>query len=178
MSESMNNGSGNTRSLSQLYRRFAGDATTVSVPNADDLLQLARVAHAEEAAAPLFADLLRFSRELEAPSAQLSADVSMAFEQHAPAVHRHAASRRAAAVGSRRWRGVAAIAASLMAVIGVWTLQHAPAPQPVTPVAANAQVPDRIFAALDGRAVASAAPRDEIFRDHFSSDVIFRSHDG
>lgn len=178
MSESGNNSGRNRPSLSRLYRRFAGDATTVSVPNADDLLQLARVAHAEEAAAPLFADLLRFSRELEAPSAQLSADVSVAFEQHTPVAHRHAAARRAFAAPARRWRGVAAIAASLMAVIGVWTLQHARAPQPLTPVAARAQAPDRIFAALDSRAVASTWTRDEIFRDQFSSDVIFRSHDG
>lgn len=173
MSESRND----KPSLSQLYRRFAG--ARVSVPEADDVLQLARLAHAEDAASPLCADLLRFSRELEATSAQLSTDVTLAFEQATPDTHRHAAARRAVAAGARRWRGVAAIAASLVAVIGVWTLQKHATTAPAMPVTAVvAPVKDRIFAAFDDRAVVANAQADVIFRDQFSSDRIFRSNDG
>ena len=170
-------------SLSQLYRRFAG--ARVSVPEADDILQLAQLAHAEDAASPLCADLLRFSRELEASSAQLGADVRQAFEQSTPHTHRRAAPRRAVAAVARRWRGVAAIAASLVALVGAWTVSQPQRTAPSAPSVTRAAVPvpDRIFAAFDDNAVAANARGDEIFRSRFSSDaissdVIFRSHDG
>jgi hypothetical protein len=167
-------------SLTQLYRRFAG-SHAVSVPDADDLLQLARVAHAEEAASPLCADLLRFGRELEPASAQLSNDVTAAFEQAAPLTHHRSATRRATAAGARRWRGVAAIAASLLAVIGAWTsLKHGPVTQPA-PVAIGAPQPDdRIFASLDERVAPTPARNDQIFHGNFLPDEIFSSgnHEG
>ena len=171
-------------SLSQLYRRFAG--ARFCVPEADDILQLAKLAHAEDAASPLCADLLRFSRELEASSAQLSADVMQAFEQSTPLTHRRAAPRRAVAAVARRWRGIAAIAASLVALIGAWTVSQPQRIAPSAPSVARSAAPpvqDRIFAGLDDSAVASNSRNDEIFRDQFSSnaissDVIFRSHDG
>jgi len=156
-------------SLTELYRRFAGSNATV--PHVDDLLELARLEHADEAASPLHADLLRFSRDLESASAQLGHDVADAFEQAEPATHRRSAvpARRAAAAARRR-RGVAAVAASLLAVVGVWTLQRTPTPAPAqTPIAvAAAPVTDRIFAASYDHLVAASAPRDEIFRDQFS----------
>lgn len=163
-------------SLSQLYRRFAG--ARVSVPEADDVLQLTRLAHAEDAASPLCADLLRFSRELEAASAQLSADVGAAFEQSVPATHHRTAPRRAAAAGARRWRGVAALAASVVALIGAWSVSKAPHVLPTsTPVAAAAApVQDRIFAALDHSTVAANTRADKIFSDQFSSDRIFSAN--
>lgn len=177
MSESNN---ANKPSLSRLYRRYAGGVVGVAVPDADDLLQLARVAHAEDAASPLYADLLRFSRELEPASAQLSAEVTRAFAGTVPAGHRQARARRAVATGARRWRGVAAIAASLVALIGAWTVFKHDNRAPAASVAQAAAplVRDRIFAALDDRIVATPARGDEIFRDQFSSDRIFRSNDG
>jgi len=167
-------------SLRQLYREFAATQAVASVPDADDLLELARVARADEAASPLCADLLRFSRELEPASAQLSANVSAAFEEFAPGIHRRAAARRGAAQ-VRRWRGVAAMAASLMAIIGVWTLQRAHQPPLQAHVGAGAAaVPYRIFAGMDERSVAGTSARDEIFHDQFSAsqDIIFRFSDG
>jgi hypothetical protein len=167
----------NRPSLSQLYRRFAGGSRPV-LPEADDLLQLARVAHAEDAASPLYADLLRFSRELESTSAQLSADVAVAFEETTPVTHRRDNTRRAA-VATRRWRGIGAIAAGLVAAVGAWTALKPVATPPATPTtAAVAPVQDRIFASLDGRAATTNTKSDEIFRDQFSSDRIFSSHDG
>jgi hypothetical protein len=164
-------------SLSQLYRRFAGSPGAV-LPNADDLLELGRVPHAEDAAAPLVADLLRLSRELEAPSAELGQDLRAAFDGVATPAHRRAAPRRAA-VAARRWRGVAAIAASVLAIVGVIGLQHGRVAPTLPPtVAATAGAPaDRIFAAVETSNV--EAKSDVIFRDQFSapaSDQIFRSN--
>jgi hypothetical protein len=170
------------RSLSQVYRRFAGSRALPSVPDTDDVLELSRIAHADEAAAPLCADLLRFSRALEPASAQLSADVAAAFDEALPGLHRRALVRRGAA-RVRRWRGVAAVAATVLAVVGVWTLQRGPllhAPQTTSTAATSTAVPDRIFAAFNDSAMAATSAQDEIFRDKFSgpSDQIFRAHDG
>jgi cytochrome c-type biogenesis protein CcmH/NrfG len=170
----------NKPSLSQLYREFAGARAAASVPDADDLLELSRVTHAEQAASPLCADLLRFSRELEPASAQLGVEVRAALEESVPGTHRRALARRGGA-RVRRWRGVAAIAASLLAVVGVWSLQRGHLPQqPQAQSAGAAPVQDRILASFDERSVAGTSARDEIFRDQFAapSDVIFRSHDG
>ena len=163
-------------SLSQLYRRFAG-SPSAALPNTDDLLELGRVPHAEDAAAPLVADLLRFARELEAPSAELGRDLRNAFDGVAAPAHRRAAPRRAA-VAARRWRGVAAIAASVLALVGVIGLQHGRmAPTPAPTVAATAGSPaDRIFAAVE---TGVASKPDVIFKDQFSAqtnDVIFRAN--
>jgi len=172
-------------SLRQLYREFTGSRVAVSVPDADDLMELSRVTRAEQAASPLCADLLRFSRELEPASAQLGVDVRAALEESAPGTHRRALTRRGAA-RVRRWRGVAAIAASLLAVVGVWSLQRGHQPQQpqmqsagTAPVGA-APVQDRIFASFDERSMAGSSPRDQIFHDRFAepADVIFRAHDG
>lgn len=166
----------NKPSLTQLYRRFAGGSA--SVPNAEDLLELARLQHAEDAASPLYADLLRLSRALEPASAQLGSDLKAACDQDASGAHRRTVAPRRAAHVARRWRGVGAIAASLLAVVGAWTLQraHVPAPQQATntvALVATAPVSDRIFAFGDERSVALVTSKDEIFRDQFSSDEIF-----
>ena len=156
-------------SLTQLYRRFAG--TAVATSSAD-------------------ADLMRFSRELEPASAQLSADLAAAFASSTPLAHRRADTSRRAVAASRRRRGVAALAASLIAAVAVWsahrsiTIGDMPVAQNNPGVIApkSASGADRIFAAFDEHAVASRAmpAGDEIFRDKFVPDEIFNSkmHDG
>ena len=131
---------------------------------------------------------MRFSRELEPASAQLSADLAAAFAAPLSAAHRRAGTPRRTVAASRRWRGVAALAASLIAAVAVWST-HRTGSLGNTPTAQNSTVPsatmpaaDRIFAAFDERATASRATPagDEIFRDKFLSDEIFNSkmHDG
>ena len=162
-------------SLSQLYRRFAG-SPGAALPQADDLLELGRVPHAEDAAAPLVADLLRFARELETPSAELGHDLRAAFDGVAAPAHRRAAPRRAA-VAARRWRGVAAIAASVLALVGVIGLQHGRIAPTSAPSATAGMPEDRIFAAVETSSVAGKP--DRIFRDQFSAptnDVIFSAN--
>lgn len=165
-------------SLSAIFRRHAARHGIDALPPAEELLQLADVAHADEAASPLCADLLRLARALEPASAQLSADVTALRDGVAPLTHRRPAVRPQRAAAAARRRGVmAAVAASVLAVVGAWTLQHRPSSAPTltpSPLAAapSAAPADRIFAALDN-APASAPQRDQIFGDHFASDVIF-----
>ena len=155
-------------SLTQLYRRFAGTAVAISSTDAD---------------------LMRFSRELEPASAQLSAGLAEALASSTPVAHRRADTSRRAVAVSRRRRGVAALAASLIAVVAVWgahrsvTIGDMPVaqnnPGVIAPTSASAV--DRIFAAFDEHAMASRAPvSDEIFRGQFTPDEIFNSkmHDG
>lgn len=153
-------------SLTQLYRRFAGNAVAISSSDAD---------------------LMRFSRELEPVSAQLSADLAEAFASSMPVAHRRANVSRRAVAASRRWRGIAALAASLIAAVAVWgvhrsvTISDMPLAQN-NPAATQAPADDRIFAAFDEHAMASrlAPASDEIFRGQFVPDEIFNSkmHDG
>jgi len=151
-------------SLTQLYRRFAGSAVAISSTDAD---------------------LMRFSRELEPASAQLSADLAEVFASSAPVAHRRADNSRRAVAASRRRRGIAALAASLIAAVAVWsthrTVGDMPNAQNNSASVAGKPATDRIFAALEDRAMASrAAPAsDEIFRGQFVPDEIFNSkHDG
>ena len=154
-------------SLTQLYRRYAGKSVPLSAADAD---------------------LMRFSRELEPASAQLSADLAAVFAASGSAAHRRASSPRRAVAASRRWRGLAALAASLIAAVAVWST-HRTGTIGNTPTAQISAVPstrmpsaDRIFAAFDDRATASrvSPAGDEIFRDKFVPDEIFNSkmHDG
>lgn len=164
------------RSLAQLYRRFAGRAS--ALPDACELMS-GQVAESAQTSS-LHADLQRFSRDLEPATAKLSADLSAAFEKSSSVTHRPMAIPRRAA-HSRRRRGMAAIAASLLAVVAVWTTQHdnAPVHQMQATAAAGAKGADRIFTAFDDHAMASRNQHDEIFRGEFRSDEIFRqSHDG
>lgn len=157
-------------SLTQLYRRFAGTAVAIS---------------------PVEADLMRFSRELEPMSAQLSADLAEALASSAPVAHRRTnSSSRRAVVASGRRRGVAAaLAASLIAAVAVWsthrsvTIGDMPVAQNNPGVIVPSSVPavDRIFATFDDHSMVSRTPPggDEIFRGQFVPDEIFRSkHDG
>jgi hypothetical protein len=162
----------NKRSVTELYHRFVG---TGSVPDADQLA-------AQIASSPARAQLLDFSRDLEPESAALSAKLAIALNPTDVAIahRRHGASRRGAS-GARRWRGVAALAAALLAAVVVWSPHLRDASSPATPVA-NAKPADRIFA--DDTSMATSArtgARDQIFRDEFRGDEIFnssKSHDG
>jgi hypothetical protein len=170
------------RDLKNLFRRFAGARGTMQIPEVEDLLELSRLPHAEDAASPLYADLLRFSRELEPVSAQLGADLAAAFgETNVVVAHRRASSRRTAAA-SRRWRVAvaSAMAASLVVAIAMIASHRGRVPAPTS---ASATVQDRIFAGFDERNMAAgkAAHGDEIFRANFLPDEIFSSskpHEG
>ena len=83
--------------LKDLFRRFGVARSTMQIPAVEDLLELSRLPHAEDAASPLHADLLRFSRELEPVSAQLGTDLAVALgETNAVAAHRRNEGWRAA----------------------------------------------------------------------------------
>ncbi|HST28672.1 MAG TPA: hypothetical protein VLK26_09935 [Rudaea sp.] len=167
--------------LKNLFRRFAGARGTMPVPDVEDLLALTQLPHAEDAASPLRADLLRFSRELEPVSAQLSADLAAALgETNAVVAHRRASPRRVASA-PHRWRVAvaSAMAASLIVAVTMFATRRDQAPAPVAASAA----PDRIFAGFDERNVAAskAAHGDQIFRANFLPDEIFsssKSHEG
>ncbi|MGH8091582.1 MAG: hypothetical protein ACREO6_09040 [Rudaea sp.] len=170
--------------LKNLFRQFAGARGTMPVPDVEDLLALSRLPHAEDAASPLHADLLRFSRELEPVSAQLGTDLAAALgETNAVIAHRRASSRRAASA-PRRWRAVvaSAMAASLIVAVALIATHRSHAPAPASADAAHA-LPDRIFAGFDERNVATSksAHGDQIFRGNFVPDEIFSSskaHEG
>lgn len=161
--------------LKNLFRQFAG-RRGLPVPEVDDLIELSRLPHAEDAASPLHADLLRFSRELEPVSAQLSSDLAGVLgETNVVVAHRRASSRRVASA-PWRWRAAvaSAMAASLIVAVALFATHHG---QVTTPASANAAAPDRIFAGFDERNVAAskAVHGDQIFRANFLPDEIFNS---
>lgn len=170
------------RDLKNLFRRFAGARGAMQIPEIEDLLELSRLPHAEDAASPLHADLLRFSRELEPVSAQLGADLAAALgESKAVPAHRRALPRRVASA-PRRWRVAvaSAMAASLVVAVVLFASHRGRVPAPTS---ASATVPDRIFAGFDERNMAAgkATHGDEIFRANFLPDKIFsssRPHEG
>jgi hypothetical protein len=162
------------RDLKNLFRQFA-ERRSLPVPEVEELLASAR---AEDAASPLHADLLRFSRELEPVSARLSTDLAAALgETHAIVAHRRASPRRAAAA-PHRWRAAvaSAMAASLIVAVALFATHRNQAPAPASANTAHA-VPDRIFAGFDERNVATSksAHGDQIFRANFLPDEIFNS---
>jgi hypothetical protein len=166
------------RDLKNLFRRFAVARGTMQIPEIEDLLELSRLPHAEDAASPLHADLLRFSRELEPVSAQLGADLAAALgETKVVPAHRRALPRRAASA-PRRWRAAvaSAMAASLIVAVALFATHRSHAPAPASASAAHA-LPDRIFAGFDERNVATGKPAhsDQIFRANFLPDEIFNS---
>lgn len=165
------------RDLKNLFRQFAA-RRGLPVPEVDALIELSRLPHAEDAASPLHADLLRFSRELEPVSAQLGSDLAVALgETNVIVAHRRASPRRAASA-PRRMRAVvaSAMAASLIVAVALFATHRSHTPTPVSASAAHA-VPDRIFAGFDERNVAASKPAhgDQIFRGNFVPDEIFNS---
>ncbi|MBS0485870.1 MAG: hypothetical protein JSS13_00880 [Proteobacteria bacterium] len=169
----------NELNLKNLFARVA--RKPLDVPDADSVMELSRLPHAEEAASALCADLVRLSRELEPVSEQLSTDIAAAFGQTSAATHRRAVPRRA--VSARRgWRIAVAstMAASLVVAVALIASHRGRVPAPTS---ASATVPDRIFAGFDERNMAAgkAVHGDEIFRANFLPDEIFsssRPHEG
>lgn len=170
------------RDLKNLFRRFAGTRGAMQIPEVEDLLELSRLPHAEDAASPLHADLLRFSRELEPVSARLGADLAAALgETSVVHAHRHSSPRRVASA-PRRWRVAvaSAMAASLVVAVALFASHRNRMPAPTS---ASAAVPDRIFAGFDESNVAAGkvSHGDQIFRANFLPDEIFSSskpHEG
>jgi ferric-dicitrate binding protein FerR (iron transport regulator) len=166
----------NETRLSKLYRRLTSSGS--SPLDAEDLAAAAEgsltadrreAVAAALAASPAHADAFRALRDLKADSEALAAGVARTSREdthrrRSQRDHRIAAGRRFGGVG--RW--AAAMAACLVAVLGVWTLRH-----PHTTMPPNSRVAygthDRIF---DGTmdAVASQKPQrpDELFRGDFS----------
>lgn len=168
----------NELELKNLFARVA--RKPLDVPDADSVLELSRLPHAEEAASALRADLVRFSRELEPVSEQLSTDIAVAFGQTSVASHRRAAPRRAAS--ARRGWGIAATALAACLVVAVAIVATHRGRSADQQVAAHA-MPDRIFAGFDERNMAASKPAhgDQIFRGNFLPDRIFsssKSNDG
>jgi hypothetical protein len=173
----------NKPNLSSIFR---SQVETGDVAEIDALLALARgerPADAERvlaqiARSPLNADLLRFARDLESDAAALSAEFASALRETAGS-HRGAGAQRLTHRGVRRWRIGAALAASLIAAVAVWNVQHVQkATSMGAPVAQAPVASDRIFADLnDG---AAARGRDEIFRGDFRADEVStrKGHDG
>jgi len=169
-------------SVTELYRRFAAASTALPLADADRLIQ-------QMQASPAHAELQRFSRDLTAESAALSAKLAAALNESSEGMaHRQRRASRRIGVGSRRWRGMAALAASLIIAVVVWSAHRAAGMHegrtaqtnsPATPISTS----DRIFAGFNENTVASrtAQVRDEIFRAEFLPDEIFNSskfHDG
>ena len=163
--------------LKNLFRRFAAPRGAMPVPDVEDLLALAQMPHAEDAASPLHADLLRFSRDLDPVSAQLSSDLAAALgETNVVVAHRRAVSRRAASAPSR-WRVAVASAMAACLVVAVALIATHRSNAPASATANAAALPDRIFAGFDERNVAAskAVHGDQIFRGNFLPDEIFNS---
>jgi len=170
----------NKPNLSHIYRTGLREQGS-GVIDADAIIAIANGQAAPDmiAASPVQADLIRFSRDLEAESAALSANIESVLHSEY-AAHRRAISQRSAH-GRRRWRLASALAAGFVAVVAVWSM-HSIAPMHRDSATAGAQSPDRIFSALDDRALANSANTrgDEIFNSsRRSSDVIFNAgHNG
>ncbi len=179
----------NRTSLSSLYRRLTA-GTPVPALDADDLAaaaegtlpadRLDRVAQ-ELASSPAHADVFHMLRDLKRESEALAEGVARARRETTHRRHQRADRRIAAGhrfVGARRW--AAALAACLVAVVGVWSLRHAQTSS--DPSAASGRsvaradvifspgdfgVHDRIFSDSDAHAKASRNS-DVVFRADFS----------
>jgi hypothetical protein len=170
-------------SLSSLYRRLTATATPAL--DADDLASAADgtlpPALRDDVAAKLSASsaqskLVRMLRELKTDSealafgiARTQRDTSTHRDQRAP--HRTAAGRRIATVA--RWS--AAMAACLVAVVGLFALRQQPTPPMATPAAHTVARADQIFSTRDHifsdnepTQHNASAKGDEVFRGGFN----------
>jgi anti-sigma factor RsiW len=171
-------------SLSNLYRRL----TSVDAPklDADDLADAAAGTLAGErrdqvsqaiAASPARASLVRMLRELRAESETLAGDVARtqrdtSHRRHERSDRRIAATRRH---GVLRW--ATALAACLVAVVGVWTLHNGQGAG-ATHATSKHVVADEIFSSndtifkvgMESRAQnAKRADGDHLFRSNFNN---------
>jgi len=174
----------NKRTLANLYRQATQDDS--AFPDAETLVALAhgeRPADAERviaeiAQSALQSDLLHFTRALEPASSALSREIAATFgegDTRSPHRRAYAAPARTA---TGRWRNLRhvgiGLAAAMVAVVAIWSQQYRTASVSAS-MAEVAPAQDRIFAALDDRAV-SRSQRDEIFDGSFKGDVIFRAN--
>ena len=166
----------NKTSLSSLYRRLTATATPALEADdiaaaADGTLAAGRrddVA-AKLAASPAEAKVVRMLHELKADSEALAFGIARtqrdtATHDRQPTVRRTAAGRRHASVA--RWAG--AMAACLVAVVGVFTLrnqQSAPTAMPAAHTVARADV---IFSDRELSRPKAPAKSDELFRGNFN----------
>ena len=123
----------NKTSLSDLYRRLTANRATLTLP-ADDLAAAADGSLAADrreaiakvlATSPAEAGLVRMLRDLKSESQALAANVARTERHTTHRRHQRDAGRVAAGRrfgGTARW--AAAMAACLVAVIGVWTQRH------------------------------------------------------
>lgn len=161
-------------SLSSLYRRLTATATPAL--EADDIAAVADGTLSAErhddvaaklAASPAEAKVVRMLRELRTDSEALA--FGIARTQRDTATHdrqrdtRRTASRRHANV--MRW--TAAMAACLVAVVGVFSLRQT-STTPTTPVAHNVARADLIFRDHDIAPPKAPAKGDELFRGSFN----------
>ena len=140
----------NETSLSSLYRRLT--ATAAPAAGTDDL-------GAELAASPAGAKIAAMLRELRTDSEALAfgiARVQRDAPKRAVAVRRHA--------NATRW--AAAMAACLVAVVGVFTLRQAHTP--TMPAAHTVARADVIFTDRDLSQPKAPAKGDELFRGSFN----------
>jgi len=165
----------NKTSLSSLYRRLTATATPAL--EADDIAAVADGAlapgrrddvAAKLAASPAEAKVIRMLRELRTDSEALAFGVARTRRDTAThdrqTVHRTAASRRHASVA--RWAG--AMAACLVAVIGVFTLRHQQSAPTAMPAAHTVARADVIFSDRELSRPKAPAKADELFRGNFN----------
>ncbi|MEO8804313.1 MAG: hypothetical protein ABI304_12940 [Rudaea sp.] len=178
--------------LSRLYREHAQN--DAQLPDADVLVSLALGdrpattddALAQVAASPLNGKLMRLTRDLQPLSIDLSMDLEALLGRSSQfGSHRQTHVRRRVTGTQPRWRfAMAAMAASVIAVAGLWTahrLQQSTAMPSAIAVQTQADS-DRIFAGFNEKAVATQNEKhgDEIFRGRFLPDEIFNAnrHEG
>jgi len=175
----------NKTSLSELYRRLTANHAGPTL-TADDLAAAAdgslevdrREAVAEGlAASPAEAGLVRMLRELKSESEALAAHVARTERHTTHRRHQRDAGRAAAGRrfgGTARW--AAALAACLVAVVGVWTQRHLQTshsgPQNSHAVARADVIfssRDTIFdSGMDKSKRAARSDNDHLFRGSFS----------
>jgi anti-sigma factor RsiW len=174
-------------SLSSLYRRLSA-ASVAPALEADEIVAAADgtlpadrrddVA-ATLATSPMQAKLVRMLRDLKTDSDALAFGVARTERDTAHRSHQRIERRVAAGhrfAGTTRWVG--AMAACLVAIVGVWTLRHpgtAPSASPTAHTIARADVIftsrdhiDRIFSDVDLSRGKASGQRDELFRGDFS----------
>ncbi len=155
----------NKPTLSEIYRNGMQNSSDASADVDQIIAQIPR--------SPLQRDLIRFARDLEPESAQLSANLESVLNSDV-VVHRRRLATQRSARGRRTWRIASALAASLIAAVAVWSgsnlnRSHSSAR---TQAAATG---DRIFSSFNEGAVATRSSSDKIFRGDFHTDEIFSS---
>jgi hypothetical protein len=150
--------------LSEIYRNGMQNSSDASADVDQIIAQIPR--------SPLQRDLIRFERDLEPESAQLSASLESVLNSDV-VVHRQRFATQRSARGRRTWRIASALAASLIAAVAVWNGTNLNRSHPSAPVASASG--DRIFSSFDEESVAIKSGSDKIFNGDFRTDEIFSS---